>query len=150
MLLTNTVLVFDLAAYTSAVGILHEDNSKALETGRSVAETNDWPSGTQTGDVSFTDFGLDACGITNTDADYVVAISYEIFANYPGYNGDPESNPVCYQQLAISYGGKSVTVTVTDRCAACPYPDLAVTPAAFEQLADLSAGLLQDATWQWV
>ena len=33
--------------------------------------------------VTFGAFGLGACGVTNTDADYVVAISYLIFDNYP-------------------------------------------------------------------
>ncbi|KAI0728973.1 expansin family protein [Fomitopsis betulina] len=148
MLLTDTALIIGLITYASAVGISHADNIEALE--KSVAGRDDWPSGTQTGDVNFTEFGLGACGVTNTDSDDVVAISYEIFDNYPGYNGDPPTNPVCFQQLTITYEGKSVTVTVTDRCSTCSLSDLAVTPGAFEQLADLSAGQLDDATWQWV
>lgn len=141
MLLTNTVLVFDLAAYTSAVGILHEDNSKALETGRSVAETNDWPSGTQTGDGEYTRTDSNGCiedGRNCLQLVSLILVSMHAASRTPmpttswrsltkfllttrerclvvssidrssrscchsGYNGDPESNPVCYQQLAIS------------------------------------------------
>ena len=27
--------------------------------------------------------GLGACGITNTDSDYIVAVSHDLFDNYP-------------------------------------------------------------------
>ena len=45
--------------------------------------------------------------------------------------------------------GKSVTITVTDRCVGCAETDLDFSPAAFSQLADLSVGRLDGVTWHW-
>ena len=45
--------------------------------------------------------------------------------------------------------GRSVTVTVTDRCVACATTDLDFSPSAFQQLADLSQGRLYGMTWDW-
>ncbi|KZT69915.1 hypothetical protein DAEQUDRAFT_668682, partial [Daedalea quercina L-15889] len=94
--------------------------------------------------------GLGACGIDNTDTDYIVAVSEDLFDNYPGYTGsNPNDNPVCNKQITASYNGNSVTVTVTDRCTGCATTDLDFSPSAFEQLADLSQGRLYGVTWDW-
>lgn len=45
--------------------------------------------------------------------------------------------------------GRSVTVTVTDRCVACATTDLDFSPSAFQQLAELSVGRLYGMTWEW-
>ncbi|KZT72743.1 hypothetical protein DAEQUDRAFT_663502, partial [Daedalea quercina L-15889] len=95
--------------------------------------------------------GLGACGITNTDTDYIVAVSEDLFDAYPGYDGvNPNDNPVCNKQITASYEGKSVTVTVTDRCTGCSTTSIDFTPTAFEQLADLSVGRITGMTWVWV
>ncbi|KAL6304290.1 RlpA-like double-psi beta-barrel-protein domain-containing protein-containing protein, partial [Sparassis latifolia] len=95
--------------------------------------------------------GLGACGITNTDANPIVAVSKLLFDTYPGYTGsDPNSNPVCNKQIAASYGGNTVTLTVTDRCEACAETSLDLAPSAFEVLAPLGSGRLTGMTWQWV
>ncbi|KIK71685.1 hypothetical protein GYMLUDRAFT_79626 [Collybiopsis luxurians FD-317 M1] len=94
--------------------------------------------------------GVGACGFTNTDADFVVAISALIFDNYPGYNGtDPTLNPSCGQEMTITFQGKSTTATAVDRCSACAFADLDLTPALFEFFADISLGAI-DVQWQWV
>ncbi|KAE9411034.1 Dag7 protein [Gymnopus androsaceus JB14] len=93
--------------------------------------------------------GLGACGITNTDTDYICAVSEALFDIYPGYNGvNPNSNPVCGRQITASYQGKSVTVTVTDRCTGCDETSLDFSPSAFSTLADQSLGRI-DITWEW-
>jgi len=108
-------------------------------------------SGTNVGDATYYQAGLGACGITSTDADYTVAISYEAFNNYPGYNGEnPTTNPVCGKQIFAAYEGNAVTVTVTDACTGCALTDLDLTPAAFQVLASLSLGRLDGVTWNWV
>lgn len=45
--------------------------------------------------------------------------------------------------------GKSVTVTVTDRCTGCDVTSLDFTPTAFQNMADLSVGRLYGMTWVW-
>jgi expansin (peptidoglycan-binding protein) len=47
--------------------------------------------------------------------------------------------------------GKSVTVTVVDRCAGCAgTADLDLSPTAFSQLANESVGRLHNAEWNYV
>ena len=45
--------------------------------------------------------------------------------------------------------GKSVTVTVVDRCVGCAEYDLDFSPSAFGQLASLSVGRLNNVQWSF-
>ncbi|KAI0067729.1 barwin-like endoglucanase, partial [Artomyces pyxidatus] len=95
--------------------------------------------------------GLGACGIVNTDSDYIAAVSHILFDEYPGYNGaNPNDNPLCGRQIQANYQGNSVTITVTDRCTGCAETDLDFSPAAFDTLADPGVGRLYGMTWNWV
>ncbi|KAJ8456703.1 hypothetical protein ONZ51_g11962 [Trametes cubensis] len=110
-----------------------------------------WLTGTQSGDGTYYATGLGACGIVNHDTDYIAAVSHLLFDNYPGYNGvNPNNNPVCNRQIKANYQGKSVTITVTDRCTGCAVTDLDFSPSAFSQLADFAVGRLHGMTWEWV
>ncbi|EIM92959.1 uncharacterized protein STEHIDRAFT_46059 [Stereum hirsutum FP-91666 SS1] len=94
--------------------------------------------------------GLGSCGITNTDTDYIAAVSYLLFDSYPGYDGtNPNNNPVCNKKITATYQGKSVDITVTDRCTGCALTDLDFSPSAFDQLADESVGRISGMTWVW-
>lgn len=106
--------------------------------------------GTQTGQGTYYATGLGACGITNTDTDFICAVSELLFDTYPGYTGgNPNNNPVCGKKITATYEGKSVTVTVTDRCTGCAQTSLDFSPSAFQQLSDLSVGRLFGMTWTW-
>ncbi|KAG6878220.1 hypothetical protein C0993_010641 [Termitomyces sp. T159_Od127] len=124
--------------------------------------------GTQTGDATFYPTGLGACGIVNKDTDHIAAVSHLLFDAFPyvfsslidlfpissvisGYNGlNPNTNPLCGKKVSVSYGGKSVVVTLTDRCEGCALTDLDLSPAAFDVLADPSVGRLHGMTWKWL
>ncbi|KAK0191597.1 plant expansin [Armillaria mellea] len=87
--------------------------------------------------------GLGVCGISNTASDMVVAVSYLLFNSYPGATANPSLNPICGKKLVATYGGKSVTVTVADRCPICVGEyDLDFSPVAFSQLASIDVGRL--------
>ncbi|KAH7911966.1 RlpA-like double-psi beta-barrel-protein domain-containing protein-containing protein [Hygrophoropsis aurantiaca] len=120
----------------------------------SSANTSGEPSfmfGTQVGQGTYYGTGLGACGITNVDTDYIAAVSWMLFDTYPGYtSGNPNDNPVCNQKVQASYQGKSVTVTITDRCTGCAITDLDFSPSAFSQLADQSVGRIYGMDWIWV
>lgn len=106
---------------------------------------------TYTGDLTFYDVGLGACGGYNTDSDMICAASMLLYDGFDGYTGaNPNANPICGKQVAITYGGKTITVTVVDRCVGCAKYDLDLSPTAFSQLADQSQGRLHGATWQFV
>jgi len=92
--------------------------------------------------------GLGACGKNNGNNDYIVAVSKLLYDTYPGHTANPNNNPVCGRKIKASYGGKSVTVTVADRCESCAFNDLDFSPAAFQQLAALSVGLFT-VSWDW-
>ncbi|KAH9928061.1 RlpA-like double-psi beta-barrel-protein domain-containing protein-containing protein, partial [Fomitopsis serialis] len=97
---------------------------------------------------TFYSVGLGACGVDSTNADYVVAVSSLVFNAEPGYSGsDPNTNPLCNQQITATYQGNSVTVTIVDSCSGCADWDLNFSPTAFEQLAPLSVGRIHGMTW---
>ncbi|KAL5518822.1 DAG7 [Sanghuangporus vaninii] len=106
--------------------------------------------GTQTGQGTYYDIGLGACGITNSGDDRIAAVSHLLFDQFPGYDEvNPNSNPVCGKSITATYQGKSTTVTVTDRCVGCSETDLDFSPRAFEDLANFSVGRLSGMTWVW-
>jgi hypothetical protein len=106
--------------------------------------------GTQTGQGTFYATGLGACGITNTDTDHIAAVSHLLFDNFPGYNGvNPNDNPLCGKTVTATYQGKSVVVSLTDRCTGCALTDLDFSPSAFDILADPSVGRISGMTWVW-
>ncbi|EIW76616.1 plant expansin, partial [Coniophora puteana RWD-64-598 SS2] len=95
--------------------------------------------------------GLGSCGVSNVATDLVVAVSEQLYDTYPGYTGtNPNNNPVCGKKIQATYQGKSVTVTVTDRCTGCTLTDLDFSQGAFDKLAAESAGRLHGVTWTWV
>ncbi|KAI0820518.1 RlpA-like double-psi beta-barrel-protein domain-containing protein-containing protein [Trametes gibbosa] len=102
---------------------------------------------TGTGDATFYDAGLGSCGIFNTDSDFIVAIDAATFDTFPGATANPNTNPICNRQLTATANGKSVTLTVTDRCAGCAPGSIDMTPTAFQQLASLDVGRLHGVTW---
>ncbi|KIP11265.1 hypothetical protein PHLGIDRAFT_64030 [Phlebiopsis gigantea 11061_1 CR5-6] len=94
--------------------------------------------------------GLGACGIENSDSDLIVAAGHGLFDAYPGYAGtNPNDNPICNRKLTAKYQGKSVAVTVVDRCVGCATWDLDFSPAAFTKLAPESVGRLSGVEWSF-
>ncbi|CCO30031.1 hypothetical protein BN14_04055 [Rhizoctonia solani AG-1 IB] len=95
------------------------------------------PSGTHTGQLTYFSIGLGACGWTNSDTEWVAAISHELYDNWPGYaGGNPNNNPVCTtpHTADITYGGKTIRVGIVDRCEGCALWDLDLSPSAFQQV----------------
>ncbi|EST05791.1 RlpA-like double-psi beta-barrel domain protein [Kalmanozyma brasiliensis GHG001] len=92
--------------------------------------------------------GLGACGKYNGDSDYIVAISHSLFDSFG--TGNPNNNPACGHKIAATYGGKTITVSVADRCEGCAWGDLDFTPSGFAALADMSLGRLNGLTWSWI
>ncbi|CUA71128.1 hypothetical protein RSOLAG22IIIB_09342 [Rhizoctonia solani] len=110
------------------------------------------PSGTHVGQLTYFSIGLGACGWTNTDTEWVAAISHELYDNWPGYTGgNPNNNPVCTtpHTADITYGGKTIRVGIVDRCEGCALWDVDLSPSAFQQFAPLASGRLYGATWHF-
>ncbi|KAI1350462.1 RlpA-like double-psi beta-barrel-protein domain-containing protein-containing protein [Xylaria sp. FL0043] len=103
---------------------------------------------TMSGDLTYYAPGLGACGVTNTEDDAIVALSWELFDQFTP-NGNPNLNSLCGRQIQINLGGASAVVTVEDRCTGCQLNDLDVPVKVFSQLADPNAGRVQ-MTWNWL
>ncbi|KAJ4471513.1 barwin-like endoglucanase [Lentinula aciculospora] len=102
-----------------------------------------------TGSATYYQTGLGACGVINNNAQSIAAVSAELFDSYPGaIPGDTNHNPICNKEIIVLYEGKSVAVTVTDRCEGCAEFDLDLSPAAFETLAELAVGRME-VTWEY-
>lgn len=100
------------------------------------------------GEGTYYDTGLGACGITNVDTDFICAISKDLFDQYTP-KGNPNNNSLCGKKIRAFYGSNSVEVTVVDRCEGCAYNDLDFSPSAFDLIADHALGRI-DITWEWV
>ncbi|CAG8612063.1 3624_t:CDS:1, partial [Dentiscutata heterogama] len=85
------------------------------------------------GDITFYDVGLGACGKTNSNSDKICALSRDLFGSSPGGNSNKNKN--CGRKLKITCGKKSVTVTVVDLCEGCSAEDVDLSPSAFNKLA---------------
>ncbi|KAI0056703.1 barwin-like endoglucanase [Artomyces pyxidatus] len=92
--------------------------------------------------------GLGACGLTNSSNDLIVAVSTELFDNFPGAGANPNDNPICGKSITAHFGSKSVKVKVVDRCVGCAKDDLDMSPAAFSKLANEAKGRI-NITWSF-
>lgn len=113
--------------------------------------------------------GLGACGKTNNDTEFVVAVPFALYDAYPGATPNPNLNPICGKKIiatclcilfialaeqltyiCIVDGVKNVTVTVADKCWGCKGYDLDFTPAAFSKLADPLIGRIHGVNWKYL
>ncbi|KAM7219002.1 RlpA-like double-psi beta-barrel-containing domain containing protein, partial [Rhypophila decipiens] len=74
--------------------------------------------------------GLGACGQNHGDGDLVVAVDPTVYGNWP----NPNLAPVCNRKMRVNYQGRSIVLTVVDKCPSCPPNGLDLTPAAWRQL----------------
>lgn len=97
------------------------------------------PASAATGDATFYDVGLGACGKTNKNSDLVVAISALRFT----------LGLSCGRKIKVTRASKSVTVTVVDRCVDCRLNDIDLSPGAFNKIAKLEEGRVK-VNWQFI
>lgn len=101
------------------------------------------------GDFTYYAPGLGACGVTNSDADHIVAISEQIFDLYTP-NGNPNNNPLCGRTVTlIGLDGTSYTATVEDRCTGCKPEDLDMPEPFFNLVTSNGNGRVHDMQWHW-
>lgn len=86
------------------------------------------------GDITYYDTGLGACGITSYDTEKVVALPHGLMGT------KSNDNPYCGRTIAIELNGKTTTATVVDKCMGCEGHSIDLSPAAFDVLADQAVG----------
>nr|VWO98546.1 Ferric-chelate reductase [Ganoderma boninense] len=99
------------------------------------------------GDATYYTPGLGSCGHNNVATDFIVAVDHATITSFPGAGANPNTNPMCGRKMRVTYGKKSVTVTVADTCPGCAVGSVDLTPTAFEKLAPLSVGRLHGVKW---
>ncbi|OBZ68318.1 Papain inhibitor [Grifola frondosa] len=91
------------------------------------------------GQATYFEPGLGACGAYSQPTDLIVALSP---SEYVG-------GAHCYQHIGVNYNGNFVDATVVDECPGCASGSIDLSPSAFEQLAPLSAGRLYGVSWNY-
>lgn len=106
-------------------------------------------SGTEySGDLTWYDVGLGACGITNVDGDHIVAISHVIFDAYS--TGNPNTNPLCGKYVTINgKDGQAHQAKVVDRCVGCAEADLDLSHEFFNTVTSNGDGRVSGMSWTW-
>ncbi|KAL7621652.1 hypothetical protein AAE478_008979 [Parahypoxylon ruwenzoriense] len=94
-----------------------------------------------TGDITYYEPGLGACGETSTDSEHVVALSPAQFAQDPN---------VCGKTIQISSGsGVTTTARVVDKCPGCSADSIDVSSTVFQLIAPLTVGRTQ-VEWDFI
>jgi len=84
---------------------------------------------------TFYSTGLGACGKTNQDSDFIVALSQDNFGTaYP--------SPDCFKMITMTYGGKTTQAQIVDACPGCPPNGLDLSPGLFSFFADQGLGVI--------
>lgn len=113
---------------------------------------------TFTGDLTYYDTGIGACGWTNTASQNIVAVSHILFdaAGSSSQNGgNSNNNPLCGRMLrATRFDSRigqqrSVDLKVVDRCVGCKEHDIDVSYSAFDHVADRAQGRVS-VQWAWL
>ncbi|WP_227998035.1 RlpA-like double-psi beta-barrel domain-containing protein [Nocardia australiensis] len=96
------------------------------------------PANAVTGNATYYNVGDEECGKSYTDSDLVVALSSSIFV---------AAN--CGRHIKVTSGKGHTDVVVAGVCPACAANDIDLSPAAFERLGSLDAGLIS-VEWHFV
>lgn len=123
-------------------GTAHKDHS---------ADSYSTPSSdVYSGDATFYQPDLGACGMTNQSSEMVVAVSHLLYDSFRQDPGNPNTNDVCKKKIRATYQGRSVDVMVVDRCVGCDRYSLDFTLAAFQKLGRQEEGRLHGMTWTFL
>ncbi|KAI0010094.1 hypothetical protein F4779DRAFT_328386 [Xylariaceae sp. FL0662B] len=110
-----------------------------------------------TGDLTYYEPSLGACGVQSDGGQAIVSISHLVFdAAGADAGDDPNDNPLCGMKIRVmrdfveaQAGNHSVDVTVVDRCVGCEATDLDLSLAVFTQLAPQDSGRVVG-SWAWL
>lgn len=104
--------------------------------------------GPYTGDLTYYEPGLGACGLTDSSSDAIVAVSHIIF-DAVSVGSNPNANPLCGKKIRARRNDKSVDLTVVDRCVGCKATDIDTTTSVFAELAEIAQGRVT-VSWSWL
>ncbi|OAQ60534.1 expansin module family protein [Pochonia chlamydosporia 170] len=92
------------------------------------------------GDFTWYHTGLGACGWTNHNGELVAAVGHALY----------DRTRPCGRRIRAHHRGKSIVVTVVDRCEGCKDNDVDFTPEGFKRLVgSLGPGRVRG-TWEFI
>ncbi|KAM7187875.1 RlpA-like double-psi beta-barrel-containing domain containing protein [Rhypophila sp. PSN 637] len=86
--------------------------------------------------------GLGACGQFHGDGDMVMAVDPTVYGT--------NNAPICNKRMRVNYQGRSIVLTVVDKCPSCPPNGLDLTPAAWRQLVGSTDLGPQYGSWDFI
>ncbi|KAI9148231.1 Papain inhibitor [Paramyrothecium foliicola] len=95
------------------------------------------------GDMTWFEPGLGACGWTHNRGNPVVALSPAQF----GQHSNPNNAPVCGKWITITANGRTTAAQVVDLCPECVSGAIDVSPAIFDDIANLGVGRIKVDWW---
>ncbi|KAI1388162.1 uncharacterized protein F4822DRAFT_236406 [Hypoxylon trugodes] len=108
-----------------------------------------------TGELTYYDPALGACGIQSNSYEDIVSVSHIIF-DATSQGNDPNTNSLCGMRIRVTRdfveagaGNRSVDVVVVDRCVGCQATDLDLSLSVFTQLAPQDSGKVVG-SWAWL
>lgn len=102
-----------------------------------------------TGDLTWYDTGLGACGITSGPSDHIVAISEDLFDAYGTAN--PNENPLCGKSVSITGAdGSQYDAKIVDRCTGCALSDLDLSHDFFNIVTNNGDGRVGGMKWSFM
>ena len=97
------------------------------------------------GDITFYDTGLGACGWTNDGT------TENVFALAHGMMGARSNgNPFCGRQAEVTLNGKTVIGKLVDKCGGCEGQDIDLSHSMFQALADEGKGRIEGVKWHFI
>ena len=85
--------------------------------------------------------GLGACGVTNTNNDFIAAIPAVIYDKFTR-NNNPNNNSLCGKKIKVSHQGKVIYVVIADKCGGCSKNNIDLSFGAFQALDDPNKGVI--------
>lgn len=108
------------------------------------------PGKSYTGDLTYYDPGLGACGFTSGPSEDIVAISQAIFDAYLPASGNPNNNPLCGKYVSITgEDGSAYSAKIVDRCTGCTQGSLDLSPAFFKKVVPTGDGRVPGVKWSF-
>lgn len=102
------------------------------------------------GDLTWYQTGMGACGCTSGQSDAIVAVSESLFDQFT-IAGNPNLNPLCGKQVSITgANGQPYTATIVDRCTGCKVEDLDLSEGFFNTVTNNGDGRVHNMNWSFL
>ncbi|KDQ55129.1 hypothetical protein JAAARDRAFT_181136 [Jaapia argillacea MUCL 33604] len=128
--MARTGLLFLIVAFFAAILCVLSAPVPVEEEARSIEKRTSY-----TGQGTWYEVGMGACGKRNKNSDFVVALDAGLYGN----------GQHCEKTMTITdtQTGKVTTAAIVDKCPGCGHGSLDMSPSLFEHFASLNQGVIK-------